>query len=96
MEFLSTTKSLQWLDNQYSFETAVLNRVGDRRIHAAPVCFFSEDPNRSGLCLGKDGQSAAHLDRTVPVDGGIIRPVSVDPGWESLPRQAPSIDISMS
>ena len=43
MEFLSTTKSLQWLDNQYSFETAVLKRVGDRRIRAAPVCFFSED-----------------------------------------------------
>jgi len=62
LEFLSTTKSLQWLDNQYSFETAVLKRVGDRRISAAPVCFFSEDPNRSGP-LPREGGSIACLPR---------------------------------
>jgi hypothetical protein len=52
LEFLSTTKSLQWLDNQYSFETAVLNRVSDRRIRTTPVCFFSEDPNRLAFASG--------------------------------------------
>jgi len=93
LEFLSTTKSLQWLDNQYSFETAVLKRVGDRRL---PCAFSVRIPTAPGLCLGREGQSPAYLDRTVPVDGGIIRPVSVDPGWESLPGQAPSMYITVS